>query len=162
MPIRTYLANCWEYGLDALILFSFFLALFHILCEVVEQMVDNLGSEDFDFILFCELLSLRHHLDIEGEHTGIFFVSASTRVNQTLHCFQDVLLVDRSDVDRADWNAHLIEELEESFQGTNGRGLHADTILCLVDVLFKDVNQITFNLIDSILDLLFSGALKQL
>ena len=68
----------------------------------------------------------------------------------------------RTNVDGTDWDATLVQELKQSLQRTNGRGLHADTFLCLVNILLQDVDHITLDLIDSILNLIFVVTLEQL
>ena len=68
----------------------------------------------------------------------------------------------RSDIDRADWDFRLVEELKKRFKGTDGGSLYADTFSCLIDILLKDVNQVSLDLINSILNFLLVGALEEL
>ena len=66
-----------------------------------------------------------------------------------------------TNVDSTDGNLALIEEFEKGFQGTDSRGLDAHAFLGLIDVLFEDINEISSNAINSILNLIFSLAPEQ-
>ena len=142
--------------------FAFILALFDVLGEAVEEVVDDLGGEHLDVVLLGEGHRVGHHLHIEGEHARELFVHARAGRHQVFHGLQDVLFVHGADVNRTHWDFALEQELKQRLQRTNRGGLHTDSILGLVHVLLEDVNQIAFDLVDSILNLLLVGALEQL
>ena len=74
----TYLADSGEDGFVAFVVSAFILALFHVRCEVVKQVIDDLCFEHFDFILLCKLLGIWHNFDVEDQHAGKLFVNSRT------------------------------------------------------------------------------------
>ena len=158
----TYLDDAGEDGLEALVCLPLLLALLHVLCELVEQVIDDLGSKDLNAVIVSEVLRFGHHFNIKGQETGILFVSSFIRSGRALHRLQHILFVDRSDIDCANRDIALVEELEQGLERADCRRLNADTFLSLIDILFKNVDHVALDLIDGILHLLFGVALEQL
>ena len=100
----------------AFVRLSLTLALFDVLGELVEQVIDNLGSEDLDLVLLGELLSIRHDLHIESEQASILFVGTLVCRRGVLHGLEYVFLVDWTDVDSTDRDLARVQELEQSFE----------------------------------------------
>lgn len=63
-----------EDGLGAFIALSIVSALFDILFELVEQVIDDVSCEDCNTVVVCELLSIWHDLDIKCENSGEFLL----------------------------------------------------------------------------------------
>ena len=78
MDLVTYLADGGEYGFVAFVFPAFLLALLHILCEIVEQVIDDLSCEHFDLIFLSECLGIWHNFDVEDQHAGKLFVDSRT------------------------------------------------------------------------------------
>ena len=116
LSVSTYLQDAREHGFLAFVRLPLTLALFDVLCELVEQVIDDLGSEDLDQVLFGKLLSIRHDLHIERQQTGVLLVGALVRRSRVLHSLEHVLLVDRANVDSADWDLTGVEELQQGLE----------------------------------------------
>ena len=62
----TYLDDAGEYSFETLVCLALLLALLNILCELIEQVIDNLGREDLNTVLVSEVLRIRRDSDIKG------------------------------------------------------------------------------------------------
>lgn len=100
----------------AFIRLSLALALFDVLSELVEQVIDDLSSKDLDQVLLGELLSIWHDFHIESKQASILLVGTLVRRCGVLHGLEDVFLVDWTDVDSTDRDLTLVEELEQGFE----------------------------------------------
>jgi hypothetical protein len=60
--------------------------------------------------------------------------------------------VNWSNSNTTNWDLRLKEELKESFEGTKGGCLHANTFGSLVDVFVHDIDQVAFDFFDSFLN----------
>ena len=74
LSLIAYLEDAREYCFVTLACLAITLALLHILCEVIEQVINDLCREDLDIVLFCELLSIWHDLNIERQQASILLV----------------------------------------------------------------------------------------
>ena len=129
------------------------MALFDVGGEVVEQVIDNLGSEDLDSFVLGELLGLRGDTNIEGQDSCVLLLYLRLVFDsQYLGCLQNILLVDWSDRNAANRNLGGQKELKECLHRSKGGGLDADTVLGLVDVLVEDVIQVVSDLLSRLLD----------
>ena len=72
----TYLDDAGEYSFETLVCLALLLALLNILCELIEQVIDNLGREDLNTVLVSEVLRIRRDSDIKGQHDCIFLVGS--------------------------------------------------------------------------------------
>jgi len=72
----TYLDDAGEYSFETLVCLALLLALLNILCELIEQVIDNLGREDLNTVLVSEVLRIRRDSDIKGQHDSIFLVGS--------------------------------------------------------------------------------------
>ena len=78
LDLVTYLTDSGEDGFVAFVVSAFTLTLFHVRCEVVKQVIDDLCLEHFNFILCCKLLGIWHNFDVEDQHAGKLFVNSRT------------------------------------------------------------------------------------
>ena len=99
-----------------------------MLGERVEEVVDDVGSEDLDALLVGILLRFLVDLDVEAEHDRI--IGRLLQHDTALH---DVALVDGTDTDVGDGDLALLEEVEQGLERTKGRGLDGDTAAGLLD-----------------------------
>lgn len=72
----TYLDDAGEYSFETLVCLALLLALLNIFCELIEQVIDNLGREDLNTVLVSEVLRIRRDSDIKGQHDSIFLVGS--------------------------------------------------------------------------------------
>ena len=72
----TYLDDAGEHSFETLVCLALLLALLNILCELIEQVIDNLGREDLNTVLVSEVLRIRRDSDIKGQHDSIFLVGS--------------------------------------------------------------------------------------
>ena len=72
----TYLADGREHSFVAFAISSLLLALLDICCKIVEQVIDDFGSENLNFVFFGKLHSIWHDFDVKDEHAGEFFVNS--------------------------------------------------------------------------------------
>lgn len=72
----TYLDDAGEHSFETLVCLALLLALLNILCELIEQVIDNLGREDLNTVLVSEVLRIRRDSDIKGQHDCIFLVGS--------------------------------------------------------------------------------------
>lgn len=72
----TYLDDAGEYSFETLVCLALLLALLNIFCELIEQVIDNLGREDLNTVLVSEVLRIRRDSDIKGQHDCIFLVGS--------------------------------------------------------------------------------------
>ena len=73
-----YLQQAWEHSLSTVLSLSLLSALFDMSLKLIEQVIDNVGSEDGDAVLISELLCVGHDLDIECENGGKLFLHMIT------------------------------------------------------------------------------------
>lgn len=124
-------------------------------------MVNDVGGEDLDVFLCCEFDSIRHDSHVEGQNSGKLFLL----LLEVLFGFaglQDILFEDGANVDSGNWDLHLQEEFKQSFEGADCGCLHTDTILSFVNVFFKNVNKIRFDLLLCLFNFMFVHALEEL
>ena len=72
----TYLDDAGEHSFETLVCLALLLALLNIFCELIEQVIDNLGREDLNTVLVSEVLRIRRDSDIKGQHDSIFLVGS--------------------------------------------------------------------------------------
>jgi hypothetical protein len=99
------LNSAWENGCCTTVVFTIILALFNVGCKLIEQMINNLSGKDLDTFLFCELKSIFSDRYVECEDTSVllhYLLFVFTAKNFGSFC--DILLVNWSNSDIADWN----------------------------------------------------------
>jgi hypothetical protein len=70
--------------------------------------------------------------------------------------------MDGPDIDTSNWDFHLFQKLKQCFQRTNSGRLNANAILCFVNILIKNVDQVSFDLGSRLFNLVIILAFKQL
>ena len=85
-----------EYGLGSVLALALISAFLHMGLELVEQVIDDVGCENSDSIFICESLSVRHNPHVKSKNCGELLLDMLSL--KGLHSLQDVLSVNRSDV----------------------------------------------------------------
>ena len=68
MEDRTlnHLQEAGEDRLGTVLLLSVLSALLDVSLKLIEEVIDDVGGEDSDAVVICELLGIGHHLHVEG------------------------------------------------------------------------------------------------
>ena len=107
--------------------------------ELVLQVINDVCCENFNLVLISKSLSFLGDSHIKCKDGSKLLLLALLVYIKSFHCLQYIVLVNWADGDVAHWNFLVKQELQESFEGTEGRGLNADTFRSLIYVLFHDV-----------------------
>jgi len=66
--------DAWEYGLGTVLTLAFISAFLEMSLELVEQMIDDVSSENFNSIFISEGLSVWHNFNIKSKNCCKFFL----------------------------------------------------------------------------------------
>mmetsp|Transcript_55092 Transcript_55092/g.159527 ORF Transcript_55092/g.159527 Transcript_55092/m.159527 type:complete len:585 (+) Transcript_55092:229-1983(+) len=129
--LLVHLQNAWEDGLRCLLFLLLFIDLLHVLRELIEQVVDDIGGHDLHIILLRQLLGFVVDFDVESHDYGIL------RVLLVLH---DRRLLDIPDMNLAnanieDRNLHILQEAQERLEGAERACLHIHAGRLLVETV---------------------------
>ena len=112
--VLHHLQDAREDSFIAVLGLSFQLALLNVGGELVEQVIDDVRSEDLDALFVSKLLRVRHHTHVEGENSCEFLFGA---FGQLCGCrLNNILSVDGTNVDLGHWNLALQQEFKQRFK----------------------------------------------
>ncbi|ROW05672.1 hypothetical protein VMCG_05275 [Cytospora schulzeri] len=94
----------------------------HVLGELVEEVVDDVGGEDLDAVLLGVGRRLLLHLDVEAEHDGV--VGRLLQHDAALH---HVALGDGADAHVGHGDLAVLEEVQQGLEGSQGGRLDGHT-----------------------------------
>ena len=66
--------DAWEYGLGTVLTLAFISAFLEMSFKLVEQMIDDVSSENFNSIFISEGLSVWHNFNIKSKNCGEFLL----------------------------------------------------------------------------------------
>ena len=103
--------STWENGVTTSSFFSIILALLNVSSKVIKQMIYNFGGENFNSFLFSKCSCVWSNTHIKCKNGCIFFFNfCFILLSQHFHCFQNILFMDWSDRNTANWNLGCQQE----------------------------------------------------